>query len=446
MLSRLLTFLAVAIAIVALGEWDAKNRHFAFSEKVNQWWLDFCVGNARDKINDPNVTFVSIGDDYEPVLDGDSLSRLDYVVLLGYIEKFKPRAVSVAPIISFPEPNVLNQGALKKQVLKMPRLTLGSIAEAGSPATNDGEKPSYPTIDKVEGDIANVAEITRAVSMPDEEPLSNGVSAFTAIELSDTGVASAPMLPLVGRVGDKLVASFALQALISDADLALEDVQVSLPPAAAKPHISIGDRYRIPVDASGRLASYPHSGVTSPLYPIVNAKNLPLTADEGLEFAQLDDDFDSLKKNLVVVGENGGRAAKVALPNGESYSQHEYIARAIALVQSGRFIERWPEWAKYVGIAVIILLAAFLFRLRRMPLLFWGSVIAFLYVFGICLGSFKEWLVWTPPFVPLALFASIFLVGLILPSTAEKKATTSDQTSAPDKSDDQNAPAKATSQ
>ncbi len=420
MLSRLLTFLAFAIAIVALGEWDAKNRRFAFTEKVNQWWLDFCVGNARDKIHDPKVSFVSIGDDYEPVLDGDSLSRLDYVVLLGYIEKFKPRAVSVAPVISFPEPNVLNQGALKKQVLKMPRLTLGSVAEAGSPAANDAEKPNYPTIEKVEGDITKVALITRAVSVPDEEPRSNGVSAFTEIELSDTGDSAAPMLPLIGRVGDKLVASFALQALISDADLTLEDVQIKLPPATKDPQIRVGDRYRIPVDAAGRLASYPHSGVTPPFYPVVNAKNLPLTADEGLEFAQLDDDFDSLKKNLVVVGENGKTAAKVALPNGESYSQHEYIARAIALVQSGRYIERWPEWAKYVGIAVIVLLAAFLFRLRRMPLLFWGFVTAFLYVFGICLGSFKEWLVWTPPFVPLALFAGILLVGLILPSAADK--------------------------
>jgi len=420
MLSRLLTFLAFAIAIVALGEWDAKNRRFAFTEKVNDWWLDFCVGNSRDKIRDPQVSFVSIGDDYEPVLDGDSLSRLDYVVLLGYIEKFKPRAVSVAPVISFPEANVLNQGALKKQVLKMPRLTLGSVAEAGSPAANDAEKPDYPVIENIEGDTSKVALITRAVSVPDEEPRSNGVAAFTEIELSDTGDSTNPMLPLVGRVGEKLVASFALQALISDAALTLEDVAILLPPATDNPQIRIGDRYRIPVDAAGRLASYPHSGVAPPFFPVVNAKNLPLTADEELDFAQLGDDFDSLRKNLVVVGENGSNAAKVALPNGESYSQHEYIARAIALVQSGRYIERWPGWAKYVGIGVIVLLAAFLFRLRRMPLLFWGFVTAFLYVFGVCLGSFKEWLVWTPPFVPLALFAGILLVGLILPSAADK--------------------------
>jgi len=444
MLSRLLTFLAIAIAIVALGEWDAKNRRFAFTEKVNEWWLDFCVGNSRDKIHDPKVTFVSIGDDYEPVLDGDSFSRLDYVVLLGYIEKFKPRAVSVAPVISFPEPSVLNQGALKKQVLKMPRLTLGSIAEAGSPAANDTEKPNYPTIENVEGDISKVAGITRAVSIPDEEPRSNGVSAFTEIELSDTGESSDHMLPLVGRVGEKLVASFALQALISDADLAIEDVQVKLPPATGEPQILVGDRYQIPVDAAGRLASYPNSGVAPPFYPLVNAKNLPLTADEGLEFAQLSDDFDSLKTNLVVVGENGSKSAKVKLPNGESYSQHEYIARAIALVQSGRYIERWPEWAKYVGIAVIVLIAAFLFRLRRMPLLFWGLVIAFLYVFGVCLGSFKEWLVWTPPFVPLALFAAVLLVGLILPSAEEKNAQ-ADEAEKTDNADDRESPTEATS-
>ena len=101
MLYRLLTFFVFAVAVIALGEWDAKNRRFEFTESVNDWWLEFCVGNARDKIHDPSVTFVGIGDDYEPVLDSDELSRLDYVVLLGNIEHFKPRAVSVAPVIAF---------------------------------------------------------------------------------------------------------------------------------------------------------------------------------------------------------------------------------------------------------------------------------------------------------------------------------------------------------
>jgi hypothetical protein len=440
MLYRLLTFLVFAAVVIGLGEWDAKNQRFAFNETVNQAWLNFCVGNARDKINDPAVTFVSIGDDYEPVLEGDQLSRLDYAVLLGNVEHFKPRAVAVAPPITFKEENIINQGALKKQVLKMPRLVLGSIADAGTAPADDSETPDYPVLTKVDGDTSKLPEIKRAAAMPDEEPRANGVAAFTEIELLDDAGA-ADQLPLAARVGDKVVASFALLALVADADLTLDDVTVKLSPKNGESEITIGDRYTIPVDSSGRLASYPNSGVAPPAYPIVDAKHLPLASSDDPEIAarrnELGDDFDSLKKNLVVIGKAGKDTRQISLSNEESYSQHELIARAIAVVQSGRYISKWPDWAKYAGIALIVVLALLLFRLRRMPLLFWGFVCAFLYVFGICLGSFKEWLVWTPPFVPLALFAGIVGIGLILPSSSER-AVSSDEGENKEDSDEEN--------
>ncbi len=428
MLYRLLTFLVFAAVIVGLGEWDAKNQRFQLNESINRWWLEFCVGNARDKIHDPAVTYVAIGDDYEPVLEGDDLSRLDYVVLLGNIEHFKPHAVAVAPTISFEDENVLNQGALRQQTLKMPRMVLGSVADSGTTPADASEKPNYPVIPaaNVHGDLAPLPEITRAVTMPDEEPLANGIAAFTDIELLDDSDGSHPAeLPLIGRIGkDVVVASFVLQALANDADLTLDKVQVELSSKGGDSEIRIGDRYSIPVDSSGRLASYPDSGVAPPFYPIVNARHLPLATSDDPDIAarrdELGDDFDSLKKNLVVVGASSDDQHRVTLGNGDSYTRHELIARGIATVQSGRYISKWPDWAKYAGIALIVLLAVFLFRLRRLPLLFWGSVCAFLYVFGVCLGCFKEWLVWTPPLVPLALFAGILIIGMILPSKEER--------------------------
>lgn len=424
MLFRLLTFLLVAAAIIGFGEWDAKNRHFPFNEAVNEHWLEFCVGNARDKIKEPAVTFVSIGDDYEPVLEGDQLSRLDYAVLLGNVEHFKPRAVALAPTVSFDEENVINQGALKKQVLKMPRLVLGSIADSATTPADESEEPDYPVLTKVTGDTSQVPVIQRAAQMADEEPRANGVAAFTEIELLDA-TGPADHLPLIARVGDSVVASFTLQALIADADLTADDASVSLSSGNnGKSEITIGDLYTIPVDASGRLASYPHSGVEPPAYPVVDAKHLPLASSDDPEIAarrdELGDDFESLRKNLVVIGKTGKDTRRISLANGDAYSQHELMARAIAVVQSGRYITKWPDWAKYAGIALIVLLAFLLFRLRRLPLLFWGFVCAFLYVFGVCLGSFKEWLVWSPPLVPLALFAAIIGIGLVLPSSTKK--------------------------
>ena len=426
MLYRLLTYLVFAVAIIALGEWDAQNRRFAFTEKVNDWWLEFCIGNARDKISDASVTLVSVGDDYDPVLEGDALSRLDYVVLLGNIEHFKPRAVSVAPIVAFGKANVLNQGALKKQVLKMPRLTLGSLAESGTPATEGEPAVPYPLVASVEGDISGIPQIAKAGVLPDAEPLANGVAAFTGIDLLEVDESAEPAVQLVGRMDDQLVVSFVLQSLLADADLKIEDLSVSLPPASKTGKVRVGERYTIPIDAAGRLAAYPHSGVKPPFFPVVNARHLPLaTADDPAvaeRREEFGEDFDSLARNLVVIGETGDNAHKVTLSNGETYTEHEWLVRSIAIVQSGRYIERWPVWAKYAGIALILILAALLFRLRRLPILFWGFVAAFLYVFGICMGSFKEWLVWTPPLVPLALFAGILIVGLILPPSPEKAA------------------------
>src|SRR5690606_8037618 len=104
---------------------------------LNSLWLDFCVGNAGDRIGEPAVTVVRIDDGYEPLSIGEgqaapdgTLSRLDYATILGFIGKLNPKSVAFLPTPQFDESRVLNQTdivPLKDAALQLPRMQVATI-------------------------------------------------------------------------------------------------------------------------------------------------------------------------------------------------------------------------------------------------------------------------------------------------------------------------------
>ena len=68
MRQRLLTFAVFGIILIAIGEWDLRTRKIAPLSRLNDFWLEFCVGNAGDRIKNPAITVIRIDDGYEPKL------------------------------------------------------------------------------------------------------------------------------------------------------------------------------------------------------------------------------------------------------------------------------------------------------------------------------------------------------------------------------------------
>lgn len=433
MRNRLIVFLVFGAVLAGIGEWDAAHHRLAFNRGLNDWWLRFCVGNAGDRIGAPAVTLVTLDDEYEPGI-GDSLTRLDYAAILGFVGKLDPKTVAFEPSIAFDEKNPLNQTALqplKEATLRLPKLSLGSVAENGQPPAKPSEKLAYPVLKNVEGDLATVTPFTRTVAPPDAEMLANGEPAVTEIELAPAQTADgSQLIPIVARQGDALVPSLVLHALANHAGVPLDQIAVSLPPAAKSPSVRVGDRYTIPIDPAGRMKLYEYSGLrrrpadldTAPAdsqyYPAVSAFHLTLTGADDPDVKKLigglQDEFDSLKTNLVLVADDHRANRRLSLVTGEApVSRGEVIARAVATVQTGRYIERWPAWGRWLAVAAIAVVAIFAFRHSGRRIVLLAGLGALLF-FGLNVAVFRGSLAWAPPFAPIALFLLMIVVGLIL--------------------------------
>ncbi|MCB1063724.1 MAG: hypothetical protein KDN20_12480, partial [Verrucomicrobiae bacterium] len=278
---------------------------------------------------------------------------------------------------------------------------------------------------------------TRVVATPDPQLLANGQMAFTSIELAGDASASdgGRRINLIARHGDKVVPSFVVHALANMAGVPLDQVVVQLPPAVKSGVIRIGEAHEIPIDAKGRMKIYEHSGITegdqegfAATYPSVSAFDLALTGEEDETIrkllASVQASFDSLKTNLVVIGHDRKEDRRENLSNlSRPLSRAEVLTRAIATVQSGRYIEWWPFWGRLLSVLVILAFARLAFRKSRSKAIAWAVMGMFFY-FALSMIIFKSTLAWAPAFAPLSLFLLMIVVAIVAPdpSKAESKA------------------------
>lgn len=416
---RIATFLIFGTALFFLAEQNGNEHRMPFTEALDRGWLNFCIANSPDLITDGAVTLVRIDDTYEPALPSDNLTRLDYAVILANIEKFKPESVAIALPLQWPEPNIINQNALATQCMKMPPLILGATVE-NSPVPDKIKSPAqFSELTHIEGDTSEITPFTRTIAYPEAESLANGRAAFTEIELSSSRSNDGTLtIPLIASYGDKIVPSFILLSIVSYAKLNLDDVSVQLPPTFSQGNIQIGEKYSIPIDIAGQMKIYEHAGIAPPIYKTINATELPLAHSEEPAIKELqielEDEFQSLESNLIVIGMDRKNDQLITLNSGDKISLAELITRSIATIQSGRFIEQWPLQGRLLGFAVIILLAFRLYKLSRRKVFIWGCLLTFLYI-GANVMVFRNTLLWTPPFASLSLFATLILIGMILP-------------------------------
>lgn len=442
MRQRLITFAVFGIILVAVGEWGMRSGRFS---RLDALWLEFCVGNAGDRIGSPAVTLVRIDDGYEPLrIGGDenapadgSLSRLDYATILAFVSKFSPRSVAFLPTPRFDESLMLNKtdiAPLKDAAMKLPKFV------AASTISNDGEEAKetapldYPEL-KVEGDASSLLPYTRTVRYPDPQILANGIPAFRSLE-SARGLVSDTELrvPLVARRGDRVAPSLVLAAVANHAGVPLGDIVVKLDDG--RPRILVGELRPIPIGADGTFSVPSRAGLrpsmtrrlrdeSGTLTEVYQAASLTVdelayTGEETDEvarriLAELRTRFDSLGENLVLVGFDRAADRRIASPTGEALSETGLLARAVAAIQSGRYIGWWPAWGRWLALAAIVAIAIALFRLPRfkfVPAVF----VAALAFFAAKVLVFSATLAWTPPFFAFSLFGLMFLVGLLVPA------------------------------
>ena len=123
----------------------------------------------------------------------------------------------------------------------------------------------------------------------------------------------------------------------------------------------------------------------------------------------------------MIVGFDRNADRRIPTVSGELISESSLIARAIATIQSGRFIKWWPQWGRWLAVLAILAIAIFLFRMPRNKVAIFGGIAALIF-FAVCVLIFRSTLTWTPPFVMFTLFGLALVVGFIIPRVQPERS------------------------
>jgi hypothetical protein len=450
MRQRFVIFAVIGLVLVLVGEWDLRNQGISSLSKLNDFWLEFCIGNAGDKLKEPAISIVRIDDGYEPLKIGEDdtavndgkLSRLDFATILGFVGKMNPRSVVFLPTPTFDEKLVLNQTdivPLKDAAMQLPKFIVATTISNDGEQAKEAAAIDYTAI-KVEGTPDQLLSFTRTVSFPDPQILQNGIPAFRSIEsardLTDGGTIR---IPLVAKRGETIVPSLVLAAVANHAAVGFDKITLNL--TGKQPILQVGEAYTIPISADGTMILPKFSGISQTMTSLRRGEDgaqrekyqfTSLTAEELAYTGEKDDEvakrilqdfqpkFDSLKENLVVIGFDRTPDRRITTASGEVLSETGLLARAMAVIQSGRYIELWSFPARLLFIALIGLIALYLFKLPRAKFVP-AAIVAALVFFTVTVILFNATLRWTPPFVMMALFALIFVIGLLIPDKSAAK-------------------------
>tara|TARA_R110002096_G_scaffold34468_3_gene98410 strand:+ start:173 stop:1525 length:1353 start_codon:yes stop_codon:yes gene_type:complete len=442
MRQRFITFAVFGIILVILGEWNLRTRKIAPIVSLDQLWLEFCIGNAGDKIADPAISVVRINDEYEPLNigteesdDDGNLSRLDFATILGFVGKMDPKSVAFLPIPTFDETHILNQTdivPLKDAAMQLPRFSVATNVTEETTDAAQAKPLTYQAI-KVEGDPKDILSFSRTLRFPDPQLTSNADPVFKAIEsqrdLVDNEVIR---IPLVARHGEKVVPSIVLSSIAKHNGIGNDEITLDLTTRQAK--IRLGDSRIVPIEPDGTFIIPPHAGLSRNMTSLKRNEAgemekvhhfTTLTVDELAYTGEKDDEvakrilasfqgkFKSLSENIVVIGFDRNNDRRYTTATGEVLSETMLLARAMATIQSGRFINQWPATGRWLAILLIAAIAAFLFTLPKRKFIPFCFVAALIF-FALNVIIFRSTLSWAPPFSAFALFGLIFLIGLLL--------------------------------
>ncbi len=444
MRQRFLTFAVLGAVLVGIGEWNLRTRKIEPLTALNELWLDFCVGNAGDRIGEPAVTVVRIDDGYEPLSIGEeqaapdgTLSRLDYATILGFIAKLNPKSVAFLPTPNFDESRILNQTdivPLKDAALQLPRMQVATIVSDDGEGAKEATPVEYTAV-KLEGEPESILTFTRTVQAADSQISANGDPAFKSIETARNLVGGDSIrIPLVARHGKEIVPSIVLSSVANHAGIAADQIVVDL--TGSNPLIRLGEEIVVPIAADGTMELPSHAGLKRTMthvrraedgtpsthygFTTLKVEELAYTGNEDdevakriIEEANLKGQFDSIAENLVVIGFDRTADRRLNTATGEVLSETMAYAQAMATIQSGRFIGHWPTWARILSVLVIALIAFILFKFPKGKFAA-GWVLAVLLYFGACVMIFRSTLTWSPPFAAFALFGLMLVIGLLI--------------------------------
>lgn len=387
--------------LIGLGWWVDREQHAGRFQQVDELFLDFLVGNARDRFEkapppEPGaspVVWVRMRTADKAEYAGWPPRPLDWQMVLKGLQPYEPAVVVIPETLMWggPSPEFVREAA--QALVPFPSTVLGveaRLAETpGMPAFLGGLEDVLPRFQKVGGDRATVPTLGALVAAPDEQMRLQ----------AELGVAVTPggneetLLPYALQESGNLRPSLFAQAMAHASGTPYVAHRLVLGPGGGA---YLADGGFVPLTMSGGFVVDSETAV-----PEVNALNL-MTVELAEALTPADKQHLGRGK-VVVIGtddESTGSQARV---------HAQALARALAMprIQLLRWWAEWGVWglAALTGCALVFFTPKRQALLRGAVLIFLGLVVTFL--------AFQVRLIWCPPTLPVALLLAATLFARV---------------------------------
>jgi hypothetical protein len=178
--------------------------------------------------------------------------------------------------------------------------------------------------------------------------------------------------------------------------------------------IELGKKYRIPIDAQGRMRVDFGAQFDSLGYD-----DLAFASEQKEAGLRAPFPIERITNNIVLLSRADSDARTIPLAARRNGSPGELFAAAIATILNRSFILPAPDWAQYTVIAVFMLLSFRVPRMTKWKTIFFGVFVLATYVL-VALAVFARWLIWLPGVVPVGVVAVCVLFRLATPDSFGK--------------------------
>lgn len=381
-----------------------------FESSYVNWLLD----TKKERKEPSSVTLLTLDDSEESVIQDWPPSPLDYAVILNNLKQYDPKLIAIEPSLEFlgQEEGLIETLRTACLAFNQQSLLLSAVCQMDrsiDPTIEKGEN-FFDIIDSVNGDTTNIPEFTRINSLPNQRFAAMGLPiAFTRIDLADNnndeGIYK---FPLIARIGDKIVPSFVLKAIMLDFNIKTDQVIINI-----GDNIKLGNRKTIPIDNRGHVQIYPALQEDLSIEKI----NL-LTVPPG----ELDGKYKSLLGNrIILIGNNQNSESIKNIPfrNNSRISNAEHMALAISTIQSGLFISEVSKNKEILIWSILILIGVMILKCHSIKAFSRIGLLIIIYL-SFSMLLFQSNGQWASPIAPLALFIVMTIFSLVL---SEKKAS-----------------------
>ena len=345
-------------------------------------------------------------------------SQAEWSPLLDELSTYAPKTLVVQSATNWGLGET--DATLKTSATNIKNLLLGTRGEGqGALATE-----ALHALANVKGDVSAIPNFQFISG--GEKLLTLGKIGLTQIDLSDTENAKPSVkdstwrIPLLFRQGTTVVASLALQALLQQAEIASDTIEITLGNS-----IRLPSGVQIPIDPSGAYLFH-DTLINNQSVPMLNLDTFKMNREQIDRFLSKTDPVRSvlpaIKDSLVWVAEDDAASKRYALPDGRRSSLGEMYARALIAMQTGRNVFQQTVAWQAGTLAAILLFGLWLARLKRKQVWKWG----FFGALGLGLASmltFQSTGEWMPVGPGLILIVMLTVINLLVgPNTAKSKA------------------------